>query len=342
MTPSPRPTGLVRVRRGPVVESRHALHLAVSDPGGRLVRWSGDPERLTYYRSAAKPFQALPLAEDGVAERFGLTDAELALCCGSHEGDEEHVEGARSILARAGLGEEALRCGPHPPFSPSAARRLAEAGDEPRPIHNNCSGKHAGMLALAVARGWEPEGYHRAGHPVQERMMAEVARWSGCRESKVATGVDGCGVVCFAVPLGAMAASYARFGLAAAEGDPGPARIVGAMTTHPVMVGGRGRVGTRVMERTGLRAFVKLGAEGVYGGGLPDQGLGFALKVEDGGRRAVEAAVVGLLDALGAFDAGDREALEDLLRPPVTNTRGEEVGCLETELGPPSGALEEA
>lgn len=337
MPASPGPASVVRVLRGGVVESVHEVHVAVSDARGTLVAGSGDPEGITWYRSAAKPFQALPLVEDAVVDRFGLAEAELALCCGSHEGEEAHVRGARSILARVGLGEDALRCGPHPPFSAEAAQALAARGEGPGRIHNNCSGKHAGMLALAVAHGWAPEGYHRTGHPVQDRMLREVARWSGQPESAIATGVDGCGVVCFAVPLRSMAASYARFAVEAGSGGAA-GRVVDAMVHHPFMVGGTGRACTLVMERTGARAFVKLGAEGVYGGGLPGAGLGFAVKVRDGGRRAVEAVLVHLLAELGALDPEDVEALAGFARPRVRNTRDEEVGAVETELLLRSGA----
>jgi len=317
--------GVIEVVRGGIVESRHRVHVAVADPRGALVASTGEPDMEVFYRSAAKPFQALPLVEDGVVERFGLTVAELALCCASHEGEEAHVEGARSILAKAGLDEGALRCGPHAPFSEKEARRLVRAGEAPLPIHNNCSGKHAGMLALAVARGWDPEGYHVLEHPVQQRMLDEVARWSGVARERVGTAVDRCGVACFSLPLTAMAASFARFAHAAHRGEA-PARIVHAMVGHPFMVGGTRRACTEVMERTGARAFVKLGAEGVYGGGLPDRGLGFAIKVADGSRRAVESALVTVLQALGALDAEDVEALARWSRPVLENTRREVVG----------------
>jgi L-asparaginase II len=307
------------------VEARHPVHVAVADETGRLVASVGDASMQTFYRSAAKPFQALPLVEDGVVDRFGLTEAELALCCASHEGEPAHVAGARSILARAGLEESALRCGPHLPFSDVEARGLVARGEEARPIHNNCSGKHAGMLALAVARGWDPEGYHRLEHPVQQRMLEEITRWSGVPRDGIATAVDGCGVVCFAVPLTAMAASFARFAGAAERGEA-PARIVNAMTTHPFMVGGTHRACTEVMERTGARAFVKLGAEGVYGGGLPGRGLGFAIKVHDGARRAVEVALIRVLEQLEALSPDDLEALARWRRPVVRNTRDEVVG----------------
>lgn len=317
----------VEVVRGGLVESRHAVHVAVADASGRLVSSIGDADRVTYYRSAAKPFQTLPLIEDGVADGLGLTEDEIALCCGSHEGEDAHLAGARSILAKAGIDEGALRCGPHAPFSSAAAKALAAAGREPERIHNNCSGKHAGMLALAAAHGWPLEGYHQEHHPVQVRMREEVVRWTGVPDSAVATGIDGCGVTCFAVPLGAMAASFARFG-AAAHAGAAPARVVRAMHERPFMVGGTGRCCTRVMERTGADAFVKLGAEGVYGGGLPARGLGFAIKVEDGGRRAVEAALIRVLEGLGVLSDRDVAALGRFAEPPVRNTRDDVVGVV--------------
>jgi L-asparaginase II len=316
---------MIEVVRGGLVESRHAIHVAVAGPGGRLMATAGDAEPRTFYRSAAKPFQALPLVEDGVLERFGITARELAVCCGSHEAEPEHLAATRSILEKAGLDEGHLRCGPHPPFAEEEARALTRRGEEPRPIHNNCSGKHAGMLALAVARGWDVEGYHREAHPVQRRMRAEIVRWAGVPDHEVGTGVDGCGVACFSVPLHAMAASFARFAAAAAEGQAA-ASVVSAMTRHPFLVGGTGRACTEVMERTGFRAFVKLGAEGVYGGGLTDRGIGFAIKVQDGARRAVEVALLHVLERLDVLGPLDLEALARWRRPAVHNTRGEVVG----------------
>jgi L-asparaginase II len=315
----------VEVLRGGLVEARHAVHAVVADTDGRLLAAVGDPSLRTSYRSAAKPFQALPLVEEGVVESLGLTEAELALCCASHQGEPAHVEGARSILTKAGLDESVLRCGPHAPFAPSEAEALARRGQVPRPIHNNCSGKHAGMAALAVAMGWSPEDYHRPGHPVQRRMLAEVLRWSELPEADVEVGIDGCGVPCFGLPLRDMAASFARFSAAAAEGGP-PGRIVGAMTSHPFMVAGTGRVCTDAMVQAEGRAFLKLGAEGLYCGGVPEEGWGFAVKIGDGARRAVDVAVIRVLEGVGALDDRGVEALSHHGRPPVLNTRGETVG----------------
>ncbi|NNM34539.1 MAG: asparaginase [Gemmatimonadetes bacterium] len=319
--------GVIEVVRGGIVESSHPVHVAVSDASGRLVASVGNATRNTFYRSAAKPIQALPLVEEGVLDRFGFTDEELALACASHEGEPVHVAGARSMLAKAGLEEGALRCGPHPPFAPGEARALVENGEAPKPIHNNCSGKHAGMLALAVTMGWNPDDYHLHEHPVQRRMLGEVARWSRVPERDIGIGIDGCGVSCFSVPLIDMAASFARFSVAASEGGA-PGRVVSAMTSHPHMVGGTGRTCTGVMERTGPRAFVKLGAEGVYTGGAPGLGVGFAIKVEDGARRAVEAALVRVLMLLDLVDAADLRALEEWREPRLRNTRGDTVGTV--------------
>ena len=307
------------------MEARHTVHVAVADAHGRVVARTGNGDGLTYYRSAAKPFQALPLVEEGIVRRFGISLAELALCCASHEGEPEHVATARSILSKIGVDEALIRCGSQLPFGADASQELLMLGGQAMPIHNNCSGKHAGMLALAVGMGWNPVDYHLPGHPVQDRMLREILRWTGLGETEVATGVDGCGVVCFAVPLFQIAKSFARFSVAAADNE-GPAEIVRAMTTHPFMVGGTGRACTQVIEAAAGKAFVKLGAEGTYIGGIPASGLGFAIKVEDGGRRAVEVALVKVLEELGVLTETAVTAISHHGNPIVYNTRGEAVG----------------
>ena len=317
----------VRVTRSGTVESMHRVHVAVANARGRLIGGCGDPRQVTFYRSAAKPFQALPLVEDGVVERFGVTEEELALWCASHNAEPEHLALARSMLARAGLDERALACGPHPSLRPERARELWVQGVRLGAVHNNCSGKHAGMLALAVARGWPPAGYLEPGHPVQQRMLAEIARWTGVETSELVTGTDGCGVVTFALSLADMAGSFARFAAAADAGGPA-ARIVAAMTLHPFAVAGTGRTCTAVMERLDGRVFVKTGAEGVYCGGVPGRGLGFALKVEDGARRASDIALIRVLSDLGVADADDVSALTEG-RIEVFNTLGADVGRIE-------------
>lgn len=324
-------TGVVEVTRGPWVESVHRVSAAVVDAEGRLRAWTGDPAKAVYVRSAAKPFQALPLVLDGAAERLGLTTEELALCCGSHSGEPRHVALAESVLAKAGLDAEALACGPHPPFHRGSRRALAEAGVEPGRVHNNCSGKHAGMMVLARAHGWEPRGYEQLGHPVQSRILSELSRWVELPEDAVGVSVDGCGVVCFRLPLRNLALGYARLARAARRDEPGGA-VVRAMVAHPELVAGSGRLCTEISRRTGGRVFAKVGAEGVYAVGVTGAELGIALKVEDGSARAIGPAILAILRQLDLISEDDLGALHTHAFPNVSNTRGEVVGHLRAKL----------
>jgi len=317
---------VVEVTRGAVLESRHRVHAAVVDAGGRLRAFAGEPERVTFFRSAAKPLQALPLVDDGALERYGLTLEELALCCASHSGSAAHTRVAERILEKAGVTAEALACGPHPPFDEEAQRLLAEAGLEPGRLHNNCSGKHAGMMMLARARGWDTAGYERPEHPVQRRILAEVARWTGMPVEAIALATDGCGVPCFALPLRQMAFSFAAFAAAARAGERGPSAIVEAMTAHPEMVAGDGRVCTALMRQARGRLFAKGGGEGVYCVGVPGAELGIALKVEDGAARAVAPAILGVLRELDLISEDDYGALHSFAYAEVLDTRGDVVG----------------
>lgn len=317
---------VVEVLRGPAVESRHRVHVAVVDADAVLRACSGDPDWVTFWRSSAKPFQALPLVDDGAFDRFGITPAELALCCGSHSGTAMHVRTAEALLERIGLTAESLACGPHPPFDEDTRRELVEQGLEPVRLHNNCSGKHAGMMALARARGWEPDGYHRVEHPVQARLLTEVARWTQMPAEAIGLAVDGCGVVCYSLPLRQMALAYAGLAAAARRGERGPATVVEAMRAHPEMVAGEGRICTDLARLTEGRIFPKLGAEGVYCVGVPGAELGIAIKVEDGSTRAVAPAVAGVLRELDLISEDDFGALHPYVFHEVANTRGEVTG----------------
>ena len=318
----------VEVWRGAQVESVHRVSVAVCACDGQLRAHAGDPELNILARSAVKPLQALPLVEDGVADQFGLTPAELALCCASHSGEPRHIELAESILRKIGASEEALACGPHAPFHEPSARALRAAGSEPRRIHNNCSGKHAGMLALARMHGWPLTGYHLPTHPVQQRMLLEVARWSGVPQDGIATATDGCGVVTFGAPLRALAFAFARFAAAARRNENGPARIVQAMTKSPEIVAGTGRLDTEVMRATTGRVFLKVGAEGIYLVGVPGAELGIALKAEDGAQRAAEPALLAVLRGLSLLSDDELAGLSRFAEPSIQNTRGEEVGAV--------------
>src|SRR2546428_1424455 len=203
---------LVELRRGSAVESRHAVHVAVVDAEGRLVARAGNPDFVTFWRSAAKPFQALPLVTDGAADRFGLTTAELALCCASHSSEPGQVNLARELLQKIGCGERDLMCGPHTPLSETVAKDYQMRGVRLTAVYSNCSGKHAGMLALARHHGWPTEGYARLDHPVQRRCLAEVSRWTLVPEREIGVAVDGRGGACFALPLRRMGPASRRLG----------------------------------------------------------------------------------------------------------------------------------
>jgi L-asparaginase II len=327
----------VTVRRGPVVESRHALRFAACDPAGRLVASSPDPDRVTMFRSSAKPFQLLPLVERGYADRWGFGDEELAVMAASHTGTARHVELVRGILARIGLGEDALECGYHDPEDPGSLARL-RAGAEPRsPLYNNCSGKHAGLLALVRSEGWPVEGYFRPEHPLQQLLHRTVAEMCGVAPESVPIGMDGCSLAVFALPLRAMARSYAA--LASAADRPGDdprsrslARIARAMTAHPRIVEGEGRVSTALMEATSGRLLAKGGAEGLQLVAWPGRGQGLALKCEDGAKRAVGPAIVALLEHLGWLDAEESGRLATVRRAVLLNSAGRDVGGIEAEV----------
>ncbi len=319
----------IEVTRGSLVESVHRAAVAVVDADDRLIAWSGDPALVTFWRSAAKPFQALPLIQDGAAERFGLGDEDLALACASHSSEAGHLDGVDRFLAKIGVGEAALACGPHVPLSAEVAREVVARGVAMTARWSNCSGKHAGMLAQAKHQGWPLEGYQNAGHPLQDRIQAEVERWTGLNPGKLILAVDGCTTVCFGLPLRAMARGYARFGVA----DTAAARrLRRAMMAHPHLVAGSGRLCTELMRAWPGEIVAKIGAEGVYSAAIPSLGLGLAIKIEDGETRSVGVALIEVvrqvLDRLGpgVLPVGALASLGPHAAPAIATTRGEVVG----------------
>jgi L-asparaginase II len=316
----------VDVWRGPLIESTHRVHVAVVDADGRLRAGSGETARPTFARSAIKPIQALPLVEDGAAAKHGFGDRELALCCASHNGEPHHVEGVRAMLERIGLEETALACGPHPPFHGPSAKALDAAGQRPGRIHNNCSGKHAGMLALARFHDWPVAAYNTADHPVQRRMLDAVMRWTEVREDDIPIGIDGCGVVTFGLTLHGMAGAFARLAAGARKGGTPAAIVLGAMKSFPESVAGTDRMCTDLMRAVDGRIVAKTGAEGVYCAAIPGAELGIALKVEDGARRAAEPALVAVLRSLGLLSDREMGTLSGYAEPEIRNTRGELAG----------------
>jgi len=319
------------LERGGRVESRHRVHAAVVAADGQLAGGNGDVDFSTFLRSAAKLFQALPLVEEGAVEALGITPEELAVCCGSHGGQPEHLVRVRSLLERAHAGESDLACGPHLPLHQPSAHALLRAGAGASKIHNNCSGKHAGMLALARHCGWPLEGYRDPGHPVQKRMLREIVRWTGVPEADVLPGTDGCGVLCFGLPLRAIALAFARFGQSARRSDEGPAAVIEAIADHPFFVAGSGRLCTELTEVTRGRVISKVGAEGVYGAVDRHRCVGVALKVEDGARRACEVALLTILMEMGVLEPAEIEELEHRWDVVVPNTLGEPAARLRAE-----------
>jgi L-asparaginase II len=320
----------VEQRRGGVTETVHRVHVAVMDGDGRLVGRAGDPDFVTFWRSAAKPFQAMPLLTDGVVDRFGMTSAELALCCASHSSEPSQVELVKALLDRIGCTEQDLRCGPHTPLSDHVAKDYQARGVKLTPVYSNCSGKHTGMLALARHHGWPTEDYHKLSHPVQQRCLETVSQWTGVVVERIGIGVDGCGVACFALPLRNMAIAYARLGTGE-EGRGRSGSIVEAMLRHPELIAGEQRPCTDMMRAHPGRVITKVGAEGVYSALLVERRLGIALKVEDGHGPAAALALAAVLDQLGL-----RPQPGTLVERPNFNTRGERVGELRV-----FGALEQ-
>ena len=322
---------LVEVWRGASVESVHRGSLVVVDARGATVLALGDPDQAVFPRSAIKALQALPLIEDGAAETYVLTDAEIALACASHSGEPEHVETSAGMLRKAGREPACLECGAQWPMGEAAARALAARGETPTALNNNCSGKHAGFVCLACAAGTDAKGYVGADHPVQRRVRQVLDEVTGAAHDPARAGVDGCSIPTYPIPLRALALGFARFGTAeglSPDRARAAARIRRAVAAHPFRVAGTGRFDTRLMERLRERAFVKTGAEGVYAATLPELGLGMALKCSDGATRAAAVIMAALVQRFLPLADEDARFVDALARPELTNWNGLTVGRL--------------
>ncbi len=314
---------MVEVWRGDVPESQHRGHAVICDAGGAVRAAWGDPERVILPRSACKMLQALPLVESGAGD--GLTAEHLALACASHNGAAMHVGRVAAWLEAMEITEADLLCGTQVPADPVERGRLREAFEPPCQLHNNCSGKHAGFVTLNRHLGGGSD-YVDPDHPVQQAVRAAFEEMCGLESP--GWGIDGCSAPNFATTLHGLARAMARMadprGLGRARRGASE-RLVAAMLAHPMLVAGEGRACTELMQATGGRVAVKYGAEAVCVAILPGLGLGVALKIEDGARRANECAIAALLVRLGALEAGD-PAVARRMTPPVTSRRGEVVG----------------
>jgi L-asparaginase II len=336
---------LVEIRRGAIVESRHRGAIVLASPDGKVLSQIGDAHLATSTRSTIKPIQALPIITSGAADHFNLTSRELAAACASHEGETIHTEAAAAMLARAGLDETALRCGAHAPYSPEAAKQLELDGLPFNQLHNNCSGKHAGMLMTAVYRGLSIEDYVSPAHPIQREIIKTLSRLGDLRED-LPTAIDGCSAPTFGVPLSSLAVAFARMVNAASDDESAivldsnlaqaAKRAVKAMIEFPEMIGGtKGRFDTDLLRTARGKLICKVGAEAVYSVGvLPcerfPRGLGIAFKMEDGSYRGLAPTVVETLAQLGLLDEMEVTQLATYHRPIIDNRRGFHVGEVRT------------
>jgi L-asparaginase II len=319
---------LAIVTRGDATDSVHYGSVAVVDAYGRLLFAAGDPHYLTATRSALKPLQALPFVARGGVERFGFSREQVALLCASHSGEPRHVEAVADMLQRVGCIPADLQCGTHPPLFYTARDELPPAGVTFTPLHHNCSGKHAGMLAYCRLCGLPIESYLGFDHPLQQAIRAAVAHLTEVPEPELVAGVDGCSAPNYAVPLDRLARAYARLATVAEDQRYGaaPSMLAGAMSAHPEMVAGERR-NDLILMRAGRGDWVtKVGAEGVQAIGVRSRGFGIAVKVVDGNARGLHPATVAVLDQLGLLDARQRVELEAWREPIIRNYRGLATG----------------
>jgi L-asparaginase II len=328
--------------RGGVIENRHQVHAAIVDASGKLLYTVGNHERITLARSSTKPIQTLAILETGAAERFDFDDADVALMCASHSSEPRHIERALAMLKKAGVKEEVLTCGGHPAQNLVVNRKWVEEGYVPTGICNNCSGKHAGMVAGAVSLGTSAHDYYMADHPIQKRVYRAVEDMSGLRKDEVQWAVDGCNLPTPAMPLPNFALMFAGLAEAANSSNAASdqrtrylARIHKSMSSYPGLVGGEGRFDTDLMQAYGGLLVGKIGADACYGIGIRASqndadskhgAMGVAIKIEDGNLIALYAAVIEILEQLQIGTAEMRRQLRSWHYPDIVNTAGVVTG----------------
>jgi L-asparaginase II len=324
---------LAELTRGNWVENRHRGAFVVVDSSGRVIASAGDIERPIYPRSAIKSIQALAMVTSGAIDRFNITDEELALACASHQGEDVHVAGVGSFLDHIGLGADDLKCGVFSPNSLKAREALRQRGEKPTQLHHMCSGKHAGMLAVAEALGAPTAHYVDVDHPAQKAVRDIIELVVGEPLTADRCGIDGCSIPTWAAPLRGYARGFAR--MATGEGLPpdiaaNARRIYDAATTHPHLVCGDGTLDTEVMRAFRGNVLQKGGADGVQCGAIRDEGWGYALKIDDGNLAVSQVVVAGLLLAIASPNDDQRHVLEGFASQPLRNIRGTEIGVMRT------------
>lgn len=321
---------LAHVTRGKETESIHRGNITVVDKEYKILYEVGHQGGSIYWRSAAKPFQVLPMIEASGIEKFGFNGEEIAVMAASHNGEERHVERVLSILGKMGCKTKVLDCGAAPPLYRSAAVEIIKKGGEYEQVHNPCSGKHSSMIALALLRGYGIKDYILPDHPVQRQMLEAVSDASGLEKEDIGLGIDGCGVPVFSLPLYNMAVAYSKLALPRDVNTPlrqeALSKVANAMIENPYYVAGTGRLDTLLMDVTKGRLIAKLGAEGVYCVGVAGEGIGIALKIEDGSSRAIDAVMLELLKRLNIISVSEYNSLEGQCKTKVKNHRGEIIG----------------
>lgn len=323
------PVKLVEVIRGNTVESIHKGDIVIVNSEGKIVHELGNAGRITFFRSVAKPFQAIAALETGIVEEYGLGLNEIALMIASHSGEKEHINTIKGMMEKTGISEDMLKCGVHEPVNREAAKQLALKGESPTRLHCNCSGKHIGLIAASKLKNTDVREYYRESHEIQKDIKSIISEFCNVELEEMETGVDGCGLPIYAVPLKNIALSYANLcDMEFKKGKYSKSQnyVLSAMTMYPEMVAGKGRLDTEIMKKFGDRMISKAGAEGVYCAGIIGKSIGIAIKIDDGNSRAVGPAILDILVQMKIIDKSEAEPLKNFWKPPVLNHNKEIVG----------------
>jgi len=324
---------LVNLWRGNAIESRHRGAVAVVQSDGQLILSMGEVMHHIFPRSAIKFLQTVPLIESGAIEHYALTDEHIALACASHNGEEVHCELISNWLETIGLDANNLECGATLPMHLPTQYELLARGEGPTRVHHNCSGKHLGLLTTCLHLGDNTNDYRLYRHNAQRRWFEVIESMGSSRVMQLPWGYDGCGIPCLAMPLQRLALAMARFSDGAGQDATRTAaisRIQAAVSAHPYLVAGKERLCTEIMARLAPRILVKVGAEGCYTACIPEQGLGIAIKMDDGQDRGARVVLGAVLRVLGVLGNDIAEELEEYISPALTNSRGDAIGRAES------------
>lgn len=325
---------LLHYTRAGHVENIHRGDIVAVNCEGKIIRAVGNSHLTMFWRSAAKPFQALPFVKNGGLEKYNISEEELAVLVSSHSGEENHVALVKGILKKLGLDESVLDCGILRPLNGKAYKKLLLSGEPVTAVHNQCSGKHSQIIALAIMLGVPVEGYIRPEHPAQKLIFKHVAMASKMPEEKLEIGIDGCGVPVFYLPIYNMALAYARLS-SPSKGDWGEYEIAAtkirdAMSHYPQVVSGTGRIDLAVNEVSKGRIIAKMGSDAVYCLAIKDENLGIAFKIEDGNFAVVTPMVISVLKKFDLLTKDEEKELDEKFPPVLKNHRGEVIGTIET------------